>query len=261
MPPKRQAPKRKGSEEVGSSLESKISRKGPKLKSGSKPMKSVQTQASSKRGSASLKWFLKVYKGLEDWHIPIFRETKTQTGASRILYPGSDKHITASLVFPSVVYVDFNKKVEAIYTDDAVRDWVKQHKEYPGEADYKFMCENFETKFEKLSSFDLLISACAGIISTKCAQYLKQGGHFLVSDAHFDARTAFLMKEFQLVGVFDRGTGKLNIDKKELDNHFHTMQGKVITQAQVKESIEKHRNKRSFKLKKEAMFYLFSKIQ
>lgn len=196
---------------------------------------------------------------MEDWHIAIFKEVLNFTKAQHVLYPGSDKHITASLYFPSVVYVDINKKVEGIFHDEQVLAWVDENKNYSQNTKITFLSKNFESTFEKEATFDLMISVCAGIVSAPCSKYLKPQGYFLVSDAHFDARTTYLRPDFKLVGVYDTEKGKLETSVVELAEHFQTTHGVPINKQQVDESTEKPKGRRSFKLKKEAMFYLFQK--
>jgi len=79
----------------------------------------------------------------------------------------------ASLAFDNVIYVDMDKKVAPLYSDPKALSWVNEHKCYPGEPVYKFYCQNFESKLmrgHKEASFDLMISACAGIVSIPCAR-------------------------------------------------------------------------------------------
>ncbi|XP_060592466.1 uncharacterized protein LOC132747163 [Ruditapes philippinarum] len=217
--------------------------------------------STSQKRSANLTWFLKIYKGLDDWHLSIFKATQQCTKAKTVLYPGSDKHLTASLCFPDVTYVDCNKKLEPIFNDDKVLGWVHENKLYSEEAKIKFLCKNFESNFAKLASFDLMISACAGIVSKSCCKYVKSGGYFLVSDAHFDARATFLRQDFELEGVYDMETSKFLTGENDLAGHFHTKEGKPLTNTEVEESMQKPKARRSFKLQKEAMFYLFKKTK
>ena len=118
-----------------------------------------------------------------------------------------------------------------------------------------------EENFEKLSSFDLMISACAGIVTNPCCKYVKTGGYFLVSDSHFDARTTFLRQEFGLEAVYDMKTGRFLTSEADLSGHFHTTEGIPISKTQVEESIVKAKARRSFKLQKESMYYLFRKLK
>ncbi|KAL3901146.1 MAG: hypothetical protein SGARI_006118 [Bacillariaceae sp.] len=128
-------------------------------------------------------------------------------------------------------------------------------------SNIRFLCNNFDNSLTlPLASFDLLISACAGIVSTPCAKYLKPGsGYLLVSDAHFDAREAFCNShEFELVAVLDMD-GTVRDAPRDLEGHFTTTDSTPLTQAQVEESKVKPKARRSFKLVKEGMFYLFQK--
>lgn len=178
-----------------------------------------------------------------------------------MLYPGCDKHVTASLCFENVVYVDFNTKLGPVFRDGEVLQWVEDHKDYGVASEITFLSKNFDKPFADIESFDLLISACAGLVSKNCSQYLKRGGHFLVSDAHSDARAAFVDgRRFKLVGVFDTSNGRLDTGQEALQGHFETIGGQTMTAEMVEESARVPRSKRSFKLKKEAMFYLFEKL-
>lgn len=216
-------------------------------------------EVDSKKPSAHLKWFLKVYKGLDDWHIPIFKQVSALTKARHVLYPGSYTHITPSLFFPSTVYVDCDQKVGVVFSDEQVLAWINENKTYSEKPSIKFLCKNFDSTFETLESFDLMISASAGIVSQSCAKYLKPGGYFLVSDAHFDARRTYLRSDFKLIGVYDQDLAEIVTDPEEIKNHFHTTAGTPISLEQVEESMQKAKSKRSFKLMKETMFYLFQK--
>lgn len=82
--------------------------------------------------------FLSVYKGLDDWHMPIFRNVCTYLQQKReqttmpsslsssfspvVLYPGSGRHITASLIFCNVVYVDMDRKLRDFFQDERVME-------------------------------------------------------------------------------------------------------------------------------------------
>lgn len=216
----------------------------------------------NKSDNSAYNRFMRVYKGLEDWHIPIFKSAKAISSATRCLYPGCDKHITASLVFSDVTYVDFNEKVSPTYTDKRTLEWVHENKTYKEENQIVFFKKDFENEIAfELESFDLLISASAGIVSTYCEKYLKKGGYFLAGDAHYDARKTFLNPNFLLVGVYDWDKQSFETSDNALKGHFMTVENKrPITEAEVEESIQTPKARRSFKLQKEELFYLFKKI-
>ena len=99
----------------------------------------------------------------------------------------------------------------------------------------------------------------AGIVSKPCTRFLQIGGYFLVSDAHFDARTVALDKRFTLLGVYDMKSKKL--DTKDLKSCFVTSTGQKITAEQVEVSTKKPKGSRGFKLLREDWFYLFKRIK
>eukprot|EP00438_Fugacium_kawagutii_P005951 Skav231311 [mRNA] locus=scaffold1116:35096:35596:- [translate_table: standard] len=164
----------------------------------------------------------------------------------------------ASVVFPDVTYVDYNQKVAPFFEDQAVLAWIKENKTYPGEPKMKFCLNDFE-HLKLPGTFDLLISMSAGIVSKPCARFLRIGGYFLVSDAHFDARTVALDKRFSLVGVYDMESKKLNT--KDLKSCFVTATGQKITPEQVEVSKTKPKGSRGFKLLREDWFHLFKRIK
>ncbi|CAK9083075.1 Uncharacterized protein (Fragment) [Durusdinium trenchii] len=201
----------------------------------------------------------KTYKGLEDIHLPLFKEVQKIAKAKCVLYPGSHWHLQASLVFPNVTYIDYNKAVAPFFQDAAVQNWISENKNYGGSAKMQF----YHTDLDHLKlsgGYDLLISMSAGIVSKPCARFLRIGGHFLVSDAHFDARTVALDKRFSLVGVYDMTREKLVTSKDQLNLCFMTTTGQKISAEQVEISKKKPKGSRGFKLKREDWFYLFRRI-
>ena len=233
-----------------------------KKSAGAKKQTTAKTAAKkARKSSAELTAYFKTYKGgLGDIHIPVFRALKKFTSATNVLYPGCHRHITASLFFESVVYVDSYPKIKGTYSDDKVLDFVKENKEYKGNPDIQFKCKNFESDFgEKPESFDLLMSLSAGIVSTSCGKYVKKNGYFLASDAHFDARMTFLDPQFDFLAVYNDESCDFDVSDETKKGHFTTTLGTAITKEMVQESMEKPKARRSFKLQKETLFYLFQK--
>ncbi|CAE7451294.1 unnamed protein product, partial [Symbiodinium necroappetens] len=144
-----------------------------------------------------------------------------------VLYPGSYWHLTASLVFSKVLYIDCDSKVGKFFQDEPLLEWVKEHKDYATKPEIDFRQQNFERLDVAEGSFDLLISMSAGIVSKPCGRYVKRGGYFLVSDAHFDARTTALDPRFKLVAVYNPETKRL--ETKDLESCFMTTAGEKIS--------------------------------
>ena len=242
-----------------------MSKERPKRKAACSNDNSAATISTKRqKNSRELSAYFKSYKsGLGDWHLALFKAIHGHIvkKSARVLYPGSFNHITPSLVFEDVVYIDSDPKMKKFFDDKIVKDWIEDNKHYTGNTCIEFECLNFNSlnkKFED-ESFDLLISACAGFVTPTTSSLLKKGGYYLVSDAHFDARMLSLDATFTLVAVWDETEKKLDSDRDLLTQHFVTKDGRHITRAMVDESAVKPKAKRSFKLKREAMFYLFTK--
>ena len=239
----------------------KIPKKVSKTKHPKKQPSAKKTEKKMRKGSAELTAYFKSYKGgLGDFHIPIFRSLKKIASPTKVLYPGCHRHVTASLIFQNVVYVDNYAKMNATYSDEKVVEFINENKEYAETPEINFKCKNFESDFgEKAESFDLLLSLSAGIVSTSCGKYLKKGGYLLAGDAHFDARMAYTDPRFDFVGVYDDTTSEFDQSEGAKRGHFVTTKGTIMTKEMVQESIDKPKAKRSFKLQKETLFYIFRK--
>eukprot|EP00980_Cylindrotheca_fusiformis_P030944 scaffold25665_cov113-Cylindrotheca_fusiformis.AAC.4 len=225
----------------------------------------LQTQGMVVTGfkSSALTAYKKSYqkRGTRDHHEKVFASlSKIIDPPDAVLYPGCHRHITPSLVFPKVDYVDSESKVGNVYEDSVVRDWVlSETTNCDKHPDWTFTCASYATKIPNISleSYDLLISLSAGIISEPCSQYIKPGGFLLVNDGHADASIAFVNdKVFKLYAVWDDGQWKTS----DLTDYFRTTEGSTISKDQAKEAVEiGTKSKRSFRLKKEVDFYLFQK--
>ena len=71
-----------------------------------------------KLSNAELDAYFKTYKnGFGDHHWQLFREVDKIVKVEKVLYPGCHCHITASLVFKNVVYVDNYKKIAGCFAE------------------------------------------------------------------------------------------------------------------------------------------------
>ena len=196
----------------------------------------------------------------------LFTATAQLTRASLVLYAGCHRHLTASLVFPDIDYLDNDRKVQALYTDPAALSYVDQHKQYVGDARLRFTLADYtkppSSKIQK-ESYDLLISLSAGLVSPHCSKYVRQSGYLLASDAHSDARHAYLSPDWHLIAVWDNVRSNWLQDSTTLNRCFKVKgTGKPLTQEQADESARVGTvSKRSFRLEYEPMFFLFQKQQ
>jgi len=150
----------------------------------------------------------------------------------RVLYPGSFIHVTASFVFPSVVYVDNNCKAKHFFSRvESVLSFVERYRVYPNVPEIGFHGVSYEAEFEEPeNSFDLLISLYAGFISKPCKRYLKVGGVLAVNNSHGDAGLASINPDYQLIGVV-RGRGhRFCVMEGRLDDYFKPKKETRVTE-------------------------------
>mmetsp|Transcript_7138 Transcript_7138/g.24781 ORF Transcript_7138/g.24781 Transcript_7138/m.24781 type:complete len:276 (+) Transcript_7138:195-1022(+) len=199
--------------------------------------------------------------GAEDVHVPVFRALKRIQNLEQVLYPGCHRHITPSLFFPRVHYVDCDEKVGDIYRDAKALDFINDNKEYTQQTVVSFSRGDFFSSSPVVEEeyFDLVISLSAGNVSEPCGRYLKEGGYLLVNEAHGDAYRAYLDQRFELAAVYDEDSQQFDTSSDVVKECFHTRGGEELTKAMFDEIMLKPKSRRPNKLRfqRDAMFYLF----
>jgi hypothetical protein len=210
--------------------------------------------------SKAFEKYLSNYRGIDDPHLTALRLIKKKFNVERVLYPGSWIHLTASLVFPYVVYVDFFAKMESMFNDPELLEYIETHSETVNKPIIKFHRADYREGIEEeKDSFDLLISLSSGFVSKYCKPYLRKGGLLFVNNEHYDASMAYVDPSFAPLGVFSH-TGKLVEDSRKIQDYFLTKNNQAITLEMVEENSDKSPSKAKYKLKKKAPFYLFKII-
>ena len=210
--------------------------------------------------SKVLEKYLLNYRGIDDTYLPAFRVIKEKFNVEQVLYPGSWIHLTPSLVFPYVVYVDFFAKMESMFNDPKLLKYLETHSENVGKPVIEFHKADYREGIEEeKESFDLLISLSSGFVSKYCKPYLRKGGLLLVNNEHYDASMAYVDPSFVPIGVFTH-TGKLIEDSQKIQGYFQTKNNQAITLEMVRENSVKSPSKAKYKLKKKAPLYLFQKL-
>ena len=207
----------------------------------------------------ALEKYLSNYRSFSDPVIEPLKKIREMFDIKKVLYPGSWIHLTPSLVFPFVVYVDFFSKMESMFNDPELLYYINSNSETRKKPIIKFHKIDYRNEIpEQKESFDLLISLSGGFVSKYCSSYLKKNGILFVNNEHYDAIQAFVEKNFLLIGVFK--SNKILIQQPELiQEYFVTKKNEVFTSEMVKENSKRSPSKAKYKLKKVAHYYLFKK--
>jgi len=209
--------------------------------------------------SKALEKYLSNYRGIDDPHLKAFRVIRKKFNVEGVLYPGSWIHLTGSLVFPYVVYVDFFAKMESMFNDPELLEYIETYSETANKPTIKFHRADYrEGMEERKESFDLLISLSSGFVSKYCKPYLRKGGLLFVNNEHYDASMAYVDSDYMLIGVFTSAS-KLVEDKQRIHEYFLTKNNQPISLEMVNENSKKSPSKAKYKLSKKASFYLFQK--
>jgi hypothetical protein len=137
--------------------------------------------------------------------IGLFRAVREKYHPQRVLYPGSYVHITPSLVFPEVAYVDSFRGTNKFYESAEVSEYVDKNKEYDPAANYVFYHQDYADDLpEELESFDLVISQYGGFVGQAVKKYLCIGGLLVCNNSHGDASMASIDPGYELVAVYNR---------------------------------------------------------
>ena len=190
-----------------------------------------------------------------------FQQVRDSCGDGRVLYPGSYLHITPSLIFSRVCYVDSLANFRRALTDPTLLDYINGHKSYPEETQLWCYQEDYQSfAAEPEASFDLLISLNAGFISQAAKRFLPTGGLLLVNDGHYDARRAFTDPDYQLAGVFEGDSLRLETSTEKLSDYFMTNKGTALTLEMVDSDAKRPPSKARFNPAKSEPAYLFRRL-
>ena len=200
----------------------------------------------------SLKLYNKYHADNDNERLDLFQLLAERYGIEKALYPGCFVHITPSFIYPSVTYVDTDKRARKFFSDPIIRDFVSKHKIYRLKAEITFHSADYRSDIgEEDESFDLLISQYAGFISQHCKKYLRIGGLLVVNNSHGDASMASIDDDYEFSAAILKRGGKYRLTEKDLDSYFVPKSKINIT----KEYIEKIQ--RGIGYRKSGSVYLF----
>lgn len=139
-----------------------------------------------------------------------------------MLYPGSYVDLAPSFVWPSVTYVDVDRRAHHFFSDDAgVSELLADHDADPDLHTVRFVHADYTDHLDVADdSFDLLVSLYAGFVSEHCTRYVRPGGFLLVNPSHGDAALASLDVRLRLRGVVVSRSGDYRVQTSALETYL-----------------------------------------
>jgi hypothetical protein len=136
------------------------------------------------------------------------------------LYPGCSIHITPSLFFPHVVYIDQSEQAARFFAGEpSVLDYINRHKHYRRPAYIRFIRQDYSKPLPlREGAFDLLLALFAGGISRSCKRYIKRGGLLISNNHQNDAREALDDRDFRLIASIKFRSGYYVVTDQGIDD-------------------------------------------
>lgn len=152
----------------------------------------------------------------------LFGAVADAVDARTVLYPGSYVDIAPSFVWPSVTYVDVDRRANQFFADAAgVEELLVENGVAPGSHTVRFLHADYTDDLDVADgSVDLLVSLYAGFVSEHCTRYLRPGGVLLVNSSHGDAAMASLDPRLRLRGVVASRSGAYSVRTDTLDSYL-----------------------------------------
>lgn len=171
--------------------------------------------------------------------IGLFREIKKKFNAEKVIYPGCYVHITPSLVFLDVTYVDSFRGTNKFYESQEVKEFIKTHKEYSEACIFKFYHQDYFKDLPiELESYDVVISQYGGFVGQAVKKYLKKGGVLICNNSHGDASMAAIDSQYELVAVYNRKSDEVfNISDKNLEDYLIPKKKASITKKELQKTM------------------------
>lgn len=152
----------------------------------------------------------------------LFRTVADAVDVDTVLYPGSWCDISASFVWPSVTYVDVDRRAARFFDDpDGVREIIAAHSDPAIAPEFRFLHADYADPLPfEAASFDLLVSLFAGPVSRHCTGYLRVGGLLLANPSHGDVALASIDPRYELAGVIHSREGGYRCEREDLQAYL-----------------------------------------
>lgn len=180
----------------------------------------------------------------------------SRAAVETVLYAGSYVDIAPSFVWPTVTYVDVDRRANQFFGDtDGVRELLAGQGVDTDRSTTHFVHDSYENSLAlEQESVDLLISLYAGFISEHCTQYLKIGGHLLVNPSHGDAAMAALDARYRLAGVVIEEDGYYRVQTDALGGFLVQKKSPTVTREWL------HAHGKAVAYTQPAFAYIFQRI-
>ena len=186
----------------------------------------------------------------------LFAAVAKAVEATTVLYPGSYVDLAPSFVWPSVTYVDVDRRANQFFADvDGVDELLGEHVAHAAAHTVRFINADYQELLDlNEGSFDLLISLYAGFISEHCTRYLRDGGFLLVNSSHGDAAIASIDPQYRLSAVVISRAGSYRVSSANLDSYLVPKRKVEVTKDHL------HRSGRGIAYTKSPFAYLFERV-
>ena len=178
----------------------------------------------------------------------LFRAVAPFVGAEcSVLYGGSYIDVNPSFVFPSVTYVDMDKRAKRFFDDEAyVRSLITPPREGAAggvsEApSFRFVHADYRQPLDQYlggAKFDLLVSLYGGLVSAHCTEHLKVGGFLLANPSHGDVAWASIDERYELSAAVwpSKSAARYRVDTADLDTFLIPKKPTDVTEVSVRAS-------------------------
>ena len=168
----------------------------------------------------------------------LFRSVAGHIDAVRVLYPGSWVDVSASFVWPSVTYVDTDRRAGRFFADpEGVAEILGDHDVDPTAHRWSFLAADYTDPLDVPDeSCDLLVSLYAGLVSEACTRYLRPGGTLLVNSSHGDVAMASLDDRYELDAVMLSRAGGYVVSETDLEGHLVPKRAVQVTRELIRET-------------------------
>ncbi len=185
----------------------------------------------------------------------LFAAVADAVEANSVLYPGSYVDLTPAFIWPSVTFVDVDRRANQFFSDrDGVRQLLSEHEVNPAVHAVEFLHADYQGSLDLAeNSFDLLISLYAGFVSEHCTRYLRVGGHLMVNSSHGDAAMASIDPRYRLSAVITAHDAVCRVTSTDLDSYMIPKRDVVVSKEHL------HKTGRGIAYTRSPFAYLFER--